>query len=449
MMEPHSFSKFRAWLWAAAGVVLLTAFAGPQHDHGELRSKQLEAQTNDAVLHSKPFGTHSAAPAAQTNPAILRSKLFYLPVQLEAHKNLSAALTKDPALQQLAHSYRERVQQSRSECKDVTCYAAALRLRPEEILLTGDRLEAFYKPGSEMEKVIAAVRTAGYYSKDTVLSDKALLRFAWEQTAAGMNYIFDIYLAGKQPRYAIIDSISFNINDPSFRSLAKEMLTKQLHKTSDAQPSFALPLAFAMDVLALNGRDEAARYEPLTAGQNANAYKKIAGTKWADYPYTALLVPGYGPDKPGVKIDYRAVARCKMAAERFHRKMAPFIIVSGGHVYPHRTPYSEAVEMKKYLVQELKIPESAIIIEPHARHTTTNMRNAGRLMYRFNMPVNKPALVVTDYAQILMIAALDKRCMRELGTVPYRDVKVLNANEAVFYPVKHCFYINVLDALDP
>jgi len=380
------------------------------------------------------------AAAQQANEKVLRSKLFYLPVQLDAH----AALKKDAVWQQLGSVYHERVKQARRECKNAACYAAALRLRPEEVLQAGNNLVTH-----DMQKVVRAIRKAGYYSKDTALSDTALLRFAWQQTAAEMNYIFDIYLGGKRPRYAAIDSVSFNVNTPAFITQAEKLLDRELERSSASSPYYTLPLNLAMDILLLNGRDEAARYEPLTAGQNAKAYARIAHTTWENYPYTALLVPGFGPDKPGVRIDYRAVARCKMAAERFNRKMAPFIIVSGGHVYPHRTPYSEAVEMKRYLMQEFKIPEAAIIIEPHARHTTTNMRNAGRLMYRFHMPLNKPALVVTDTAQMLMIANLDERCMRELGTVPYRDVKVLNKNEASFYPVAHSFFINVFDVLDP
>lgn len=378
--------------------------------------------------------------SAKAQQTTLRNKLFYLPVQLDAH----AALKKDAVWQQLGRTYQERVKQARKDCKSAACYAAALRLRPEEVLQAGNSLVTH-----DMAKVVQAIRKAGYYSRDTTLNDTALLRYAWQQTALELNYIFDIYLAGKRPKYAAIDSVSFNVNTPAFIAQAEKLLDKQLKRSSASGPYYTLPVALAMDILLLNGRDEAARYEPLTGGQNAKAYARIASTAWENYPYTALLVPGFGPDKPGVRIDYRAVARCKMAAERFNRKMAPFIIVSGGHVYPHRTPYSEAAEMKRYLMQEFKIPEAAIIIEPHARHTTTNMRNAGRLMYRFHMPLNKPALVVTDTAQMLMIANLDERCMRELGTVPYRDVKVLNRNEASFYPVAHSFFINVFDVLDP
>lgn len=400
-------------------------------------------------LYGLPCALMLSAAVPKGDPAVLRGKLFRLPVEINAHAAARSALADDKELRQLGRAYQARVQRARSECKNMACYAAALRLREDEVQRAGNRLVAHYLQGNGMPDVVRAVRETGYYSKGAKTADTALLRFAWERTAEGMNYVFDTYLAGKRPRYAIIDSISFNVNDPAFKALVEKMMDRRLKKQKNAAPFYALPLDLAMETLLINGRDEAARYEPLTGGQNAEAYAAVAHTDWGKYPYTALLVPGFGPDSPGVRIDHRGVARCKMAAERFHRKMAPFIIVSGGHVYPHRTPYSEAVEMKRYLTEELHIPASAIIIEPHARHTTTNMRNAGRLLYRFNMPANKPSLVVTDSAQILMVANLDQRCMRELGIVPYRDVKILNGNEAEFYPVKHCFYINVQDISDP
>ena len=71
----------------------------------------------------------------------------------------------------------------------------------------------------------------------------------------------------------------------------------------------------------------------------------------------------------------------------YRQHQAPFIIVSGGRVHPYHTPYNEAFEMKKYLMDVWQIPESAIIIEPHARHTTTNFRNAARIMFRNGFPV--------------------------------------------------------------
>jgi uncharacterized SAM-binding protein YcdF (DUF218 family) len=33
------------------------------------------------------------------------------------------------------------------------------------------------------------------------------------------------------------------------------------------------------------------------------------------------------------------------------------------------------------MVEKLHVPANAILVEPHARHTTTNMRNTARLIF--------------------------------------------------------------------
>ena len=47
-----------------------------------------------------------------------------------------------------------------------------------------------------------------------------------------------------------------------------------------------------------------------------------------------------------------------------------FLCVSGGFVHPIRTRFSEAIEMKHDLMTRFGIPANAIIVDPHARHTT-------------------------------------------------------------------------------
>jgi hypothetical protein len=56
----------------------------------------------------------------------------------------------------------------------------------------------------------------------------------------------------------------------------------------------------------------------------------------------------------------------------------------------------------------------------HARHTTTNMRNAAREIYRYWMPMDKPALVISDTGQIAGIAshAFAYRRLKEMGYFP-------------------------------
>jgi hypothetical protein len=125
-------------------------------------------------------------------------------------------------------------------------------------------------------------------------------------------------------------------------------------------------------------------------------------------------------------------------------------VVSGGHVHPAKTPYCEALEMKKYLVNIHHIPAADIIIEPHARHTTTNLRNTNRIIYRFAIPSNKPVLIVTDAAQNGYITgSMQAKVVKELGYVPFTSIKKLSATETEYLPSKNSLHINSTDPLDP
>ena len=141
--------------------------------------------------------------------------------------------------------------------------------------------------------------------------------------------------------------------------------------------------------------------------------------------------------------------RCKSAARQYFAGKAPFVVVSGGSVHPYKTKYNEAIEMKKYMISTLHLPESAVIIEPHARHTTTNIRNDVRLVFRYGMPISKPGLIVTDKSQNDGITNMDKRCLKELGYVPYKLGKRLSETALEFYPVITSLQIDADEPMDP
>jgi hypothetical protein len=185
-------------------------------------------------------------------------------------------------------------------------------------------------------------------------------------------------------------------------------------------------------------------------GVNEAAVKKINTLNWSNYPYSVILVPGAGPSEVDVALSAEAMIRLRIASVQFHLKKAPFIIVSGGKVHPYKTKYCEAIEMKKYCVEQLGIPASAIIVDPHARHTTTNMRNASRLMIRYGMPIEKPGLVCTTPGQSMMIAnTLPSRCMIELGYVPYKSGKRLSNTLTEFYALSSSLQIDADEPIDP
>ena len=113
----------------------------------------------------------------------------------------------------------------------------------------------------------------------------------------------------------------------------------------------------------------------MDAGENAAAFRRVHSIDWNRYPYTAIVVPGAGNDRPNVRLSPSGKLRDKIAAKRYRESKAPFILVSGGFVHPSQTEFSEAIEMKHHLMERSSVPEDAILVDPHARRTTTNMRN--------------------------------------------------------------------------
>jgi hypothetical protein len=91
-----------------------------------------------------------------------------------------------------------------------------------------------------------------------------------------------------------------------------------------------------------------------------------------------LVVLGYTPRFGWRSTELHSIPdeSCARAAEDLATGVADTIIVTGGAVHG---PANEAVLMRAALVRR-GVPEERILVEPCARHTTTNLRNAGRLM---------------------------------------------------------------------
>jgi hypothetical protein len=71
------------------------------------------------------------------------------------------------------------------------------------------------------------------------------------------------------------------------------------------------------------------------------------------------------------------------------------------------------------------------------------------MIYRFQIPDDRKILTVTDSTQNSYIPKMEKRFLEELGYIPYRDLKVLSAEENEFYPIRDALQANPLDPLDP
>jgi hypothetical protein len=381
--------------------------------------------------------------------SILSSKIFpFLSLVLD-DPQLMTVFRKDKAFQIVEAEMKARIARAIAQCDSVECMADAAKWTANEVDAIEKALQGHYAHSSRLQQLVVYLKMKGFYSADQNASDTSVLRLAWEETAAAYHHIIDVYIAGKPPTYIKIDSISFQKTDPAFRQQVKALFAKQLlsNKTSSV---FSLLLQLAIETLQLNGRDEAARYEPVNEGENRLPFAKIKNTDWSSYRYSSILIPGLGPETAGVALAPGNIRRCEDGAMFYSQGLAPFIVVSGGHVHPFKTPFNEAVEMKKYLVQKLGVPDDAVFIEPHARHTTTNLRNTNRLLYRFGIPTDKPVLIVTDSSQSsYIVKGMDKVALRDLGYLPYERISRINDKETSYYPTKFSFRLNPADPLDP
>lgn len=364
--------------------------------------------------------------------SILLARNFPLLQHLNTNGRLQKLLLKNKVLNRITEVQHQRAAAALQTCNTVACYAAAMKWTSAEIAEAGD----------ELLKINGSSQLLG--------SDNEQLKNSWNTTANGINRIFDVYLAGKAPRYAKIDSISFAPDDLEFKKEVYELVNNLMGQKDAKKLFYKWPVNTAIGLLRLNGRDEAARYEPLNGNLNEKPFLKINSTNWKAYKYSLILVPGLGPEQPGVALDPKGAKRCKEGAERYRNGLAPFIVVSGGNVHPFKTPFNEAVEMKKYLVNKLGIPDEAVFIEPYARHTTTNIRNTSRMIYNFGMPDDKPVLIVTDDSQsAYIVKRMEKTAIRDLGYVPYEKLNRITDQETEFYPVKKSLERDPSDPMDP
>lgn len=400
------------------------------------------------MLCASPVYSQEQPPPDQPTNNILVRKNFPLLWHFQQNRRLGRLIEKDTILAFIAAGKHEDLTRALNCADAPECYAKAVLFKESEQNAFADEIVRLYNGRKAFRKLAVKLRADGSYALYENLPDTAMLRRAGADVFAGLNRMIEVYLLGTRPRYDKIDSISFSSGDTTFyRQVHNALEVIQEKKT---RSFFEIPLRSALSVMDINGRNEAARYEPMASGDNSLPFKKLPGTDWGAYKYSLILVPGLGPETPGVRLDSGAISRLKDGAIRFRQGAAPFIVVSGGNVHPFKTPYNEAVEMKKYLVSELKIPNEAIFIEPHARHTTTNLRNTNRIIYNFAIPADKPVLIVTDTSQTNYISGnMDKTAIRDLQYIPYTTIKKLNDKETEYYPVRTSLHGDPSDPLDP
>ncbi|HTL08804.1 MAG TPA: YdcF family protein [Chitinophagaceae bacterium] len=384
--------------------------------------------------------------------SIVAAKNYYLLTLLQEDRAAQQLLSADSVFSQLLLQKRVQLQTAIAECKnDVHCLATAAKFSDSEIAAVGARLRALYSNGNALGLLVQKqLVPAGTYILFDQLPAGEMLAKAWQQDAAGINFAIDVYAEGKKPNYPLIDSISFDVRLPGYGNMLYSLCQLVLKESSTSKLFFSPSLTMALRLLEINERNQAADFEPMTADENRAAAAQVKITDWGKYKYSLILVPGAGPELPSVALSAEGMIRCRLAALEYRQGLAPFIVLSGGKVHPFKTRYCEATEMKKFMVETLHLPASAIIIEPHARHTTTNMRNTVRLMFRYGIPFTKPALTCTTRGQSNMIEkTLPARCEKELHAIPYKNGQRLSETTLEFYPLLQALHINPFEPMDP
>jgi hypothetical protein len=384
----------------------------------------------------------------------IQDKNFYLLSLLESTAGVAKVLANDPELAALAK--RKLSAEDHCGASPTTCVDAA-SFSPEEVARVNGRLLAALQTEPAVKgKIIISMRKSGLFELYASDTDSELLSKAWSDAARGVNRILGVYGRGEAPRYPKIDSASFNIQSSAGKLVLGGFASRMAAigaspvLTGDElwfQPSLKLALL----LLAVNKRDEAGRYEPLEKGVNAEALARMSRIQWDKYPYSVIVVPGLGPEEGGVALASGGFRRIELAAKNYGKSLAPFILVTGGNVHPSQTPFCEAMEMKKAFIRELGIPADSILVEPQARHTTTNLRNASRLLYRYGFPLDVPALVTTDEAQTSDIRSAEfaMRNEEELGYLPFRHLKPISMTDTAFQIEIDSLQADSSDPLDP
>ena len=326
-------------------------------------------------------------------------------------------------------------------------------LSEEAITRCEGALVNLYRTSPDMRQFVDRdLRSSGAYYRFASAAGPEFLAKVWRESANGINQIIRVYgLGTAASRTPSIDAPFLDFKAPLYGGLI-HTLTGVIDDSMPANaPFFATSLRLATELLIANRRDEAGRHEPMELGVNAAAFRRVRSIRWSKYPYSVMVIPGYGPEEPGVALSPVGRLAVQLAAERYRRGLAPFILVTGGYAHPAFTPYCEAVEMKRSLVETFGIPADAIIMDPHARHTTTNLRNAARLMFRYGFPMDKWGLVVTNPYQSADIAspAFAERCRRVFGYVPHEVGKRLSPFDLEFRARLDSLTIDPGDPLDP
>lgn len=266
----------------------------------------------------------------------------------------------------------------------------------------------------------------------------------------GVNVILGTYGLGQVPAYPAIDGAGM-IDPAERRAWLQAALWLSGAPGGGSLQRMDPSFDFALALLDGSTRTDAVAHLPIEGGMNEAAFARARRTDWGKYRYTALIVTGIGPELADMPLSPGGKYHLRLAAQQFAAGDAPFIILSGGRAHPFATRFTEAVEMRAALIERYNIPADRIVIDPHARHTTTNLRNAARLLMAMEAPLEKDTVVVCNPVQSATIgsAAFVECNQRELGYAPGMAGARISSTLLAWRPEAASARIDPRDPLDP
>ncbi len=387
----------------------------------------------------------------------VKDRNFYWTTLVEKNTSISSLIENDEDLLAYLETAKQRLNTIANQ-NNVTAsqYANALKFSDNERIAIATAIKKVVKSNTTtfVDFSNTHIGPSGAFNQFSEITNvDRYNQLIVEEMLLGINQIIDTYAAGIEPVYPDIDAVSFDVNSAQYK-LQLKLLVSDLNTNKDSYKLFYEPfLEFALGILALNDRDEAGRYFPIQNDENKEAFDYLQTINWSAYDYSIIAILGDSPNSSDdlANISLGGMARADYGVELFNQGKAPLIIFTGGHLWPVHTIYSEAIEMKKYVMDTYNIPENRILVDPHARHTTTNMRNIGRQIYRYGIPTNKKAIVSTTKSQSEYLASSEylTRCQNEMRHIPMDFYDRLSDFDLEFTSKIEVLHLDSSDPLDP
>ncbi len=388
-----------------------------------------------------------------SNP--IQTANFYLFSVIEQTPELNTLFTNNPSFKSISATFKKRLNNCVGKNFSGTQILDSLKWDDslKDQALSG--IDKLYGDSSLNTLINQHLRPSGNFENYREFSNIVLLKRAFTEATNAVNSILAVYLGVQSPKYPLIDGPIYSQSDAGYMTKIQNTLSSISTGNTENTLFFKSSLKFSLELLALNGRNEPARFQPLESGQNQAALSKINTTKWSDFPFSVIICLGDSPNSPGddPKLSEGAKSRIPLAVERYKNKLAPFIMFTGANVFPKGSQWHEAIQMKEYLLANYpEIPESAIIVEPYARHTTTNLRNASRLIVRYKIPIDKKVIITTSKSQVdymLDLNTFTTRNQKELGYQPMDSLIKYSLYDIQAIPNVRSLHRDAIDPLDP